>query len=105
MESKEQYEEEICEIVFPPLNATCMILSEILDAVPQRLEMSGYQLNSLALAFSSFDDMLLLDADTISAEQPEHLLNSEPFSSKGFVSWPDYVRILQPTHSSIVFFS
>ena len=97
MESKKQYEKEICETVLPPMNATCMILSEVLERVPQRLEMSRYQLKSLALAFSSFQDVLLLDADNIPIEQPEHLLNSEPFSSKGFVSWPDYVRIPQPT--------
>ena len=97
METKAQYEKEVCEIVLPPLNATCMILSEVLDAVVpqqrQRLEMmSGYQLKALALAFSSFDDVLLLDADNVPVEPPERLLNSEPFSSAGFVSWPDYVR-------------
>ncbi len=93
MESKKEYEKEICELVLPPMNATCLILSEILDAVPQRLEMSRYQLKALALAFSSFDNVLLLDADNLPVEQPEHLLNSELFLSKGFVSWPDYVRV------------
>ena len=94
MESKKQYEKELCVDVLPPLNATCMILSEILEAVPEKLEMSRYQLKALALAFSSFEDVLLLDADNIPLEQPEHLLSSDPFSSTGFVSWPDYVRIL-----------
>lgn len=97
METKKQYEKEICEIVLPPMNATCMILSDVLEAVPERLEMSTYQLKSLALAFSSFEDVLLLDADNIPIEQPEHLLNSEPFTSMGFVSWPDYVCIFPPT--------
>ena len=92
MESKDNYEQEICEIVLPPMNATCMILSEIVDAVPQRLTMSRYQLKALALALSSFDDVLLLDADNLPLEQPERLFNSEPFSSTGFVGWPDYVR-------------
>lgn len=90
MESKNQYEREICEIVLPPMNATCMILSEILEAVPQKVKMSRYQLKALALALSSFDEVLLLDADNLPVEQPEHLLDSEPFLSKGFVSWPDY---------------
>lgn len=97
MESKNNYEKEICEIVLPPMNATCMILSEILEAVPQRLKMSRYQLKALALAFSSFDEVLLLDADNLPVQQPEHLLNSEPFPSKGFVSWPDYVYTLNST--------
>ena len=93
MESKDRYEKEVCEIVLPPMNATCMILSEVLEAVPERLKWSRYQLKALALALSSFDDVLLLDADNIPLEQPEHFLNSEPFLSKGFVSWPDYVRV------------
>lgn len=97
IESKERYEKEICEIVLPPMNATCMILSEVLEAVPLKLEMSGYQLRVLALAFSSFEDVLLLDADNLPLEQPEHLLNAEPFSSKGFVSWPDYVCLFHST--------
>lgn len=96
MEMEKQYEKEICEIVLPPMNATCMILSDVLEAVPEKLEMFRYQLKSLALALSSFEDVLLLDADNIPIEQPEHLLNSEPFSSTGFVSWPDYVRIILP---------
>ena len=93
MESKRQYEKELCEDVLPSLNATCVILSEVTEAVPERLEMSRYQLKALALAFSSFEDVLLLDADNIALERPERLLNSEPFLSTGFVSWPDYVRI------------
>ena len=95
MESKKNYEKEICEIVLPPMNATCMILSEIVEAVPQKLKMSRYQLKALALAFTSFDEVLLLDADNVPVEKPDHLLNSEPFLSKGFVSWPDYVRTIQ----------
>lgn len=103
MESKDMYEKEICEIVLPPMNATCMIFSEVLEAVPQRLEMSRYQLKALALAFSSFEDVLLLDADNLPIEQPEHLLDSEPFLSKGFVSWPDYVRTFwPPPHSTFL---
>lgn len=100
MESKKNYEKEICEIVLPPMNATCMVLSEVLEAVPQRLEMSGYQLKALATALSSFDDVLLLDADNLPVEPPENLLNSEPYLSKGFVSWPDYVRLLWPPAST-----
>ena len=103
IESKNKYEKEICQIVLPPMNATCMIMSEILEAVPQELKMSRYQLKALALSFSSFDDVLLLDADSLPVEKPEHLLNSEPFLSKGFVSWPDYVRILRLLYFSLKF--
>ena len=92
MESQTVYEKEVCEVILPTLNARCLVMSEILDAVPNRVQVSKYQLKVLSMLFSSFDEMLLLDADNFVMEQPENLFSTEPFVSKGFVSWPDYVR-------------
>lgn len=97
MESKAEYEPEICQTVLPALNARCMILAEILEAVPLRLEISRYQLKAFGMLFSSFDEILLLDADDIPVEKPEKLLSTEPFLSRGMVTWPDYVRMLNTT--------
>ena len=93
LESESVYEKEVCEVVLPTLNARCLVLSEILDAVPNRVQVSRYQLKVFSMLFSSFDEMLLLDADNFAMERPEHLFSTEPFVSKGFVSWPDYVRL------------
>ena len=90
---------EICESILPKLNARCLILSEIFDAIPPKVEISRYQLKAFAMLFSSFDEILLLDADNLAMEQPEHLLSTEPFVSKGFVTWPDYVRPFTHLHS------
>ena len=92
MESQAVYEKEVCEVILPTLNARCLVLSEILDAVPNKFQVSRYQLKALSMLFSSFDEMLLLDADNFAIEKPEDLFSTEPFISKGFVSWPDYVR-------------
>ena len=89
---------EICESILPKLNARCLILSEIFDAIPPKVEISRYQLKAFAVLFSSFDEILLLDADNLAMEQPEHLLSTEPFVSKGFVTWPDYVRPFTHSH-------
>ena len=93
MESEAVYEKEVCEVILPTLNARCLVMSEILDAVPNRIEVSQYQLKVLSMLFSSFDEMLLLDADNFVMQKPEDLFSTEPFVSKGFVSWPDYVRL------------
>ncbi len=93
LESQAVYEKEVCEVVLPTLNARCLVMSEILDAVPNRVEVSHFQLKVLSMLFSSFDEMLLLDADNFVMERPEDLFSAEPFVSKGFVSWPDYVRL------------
>jgi len=94
VESKQVYEKDICEEVLPAMNATCFVLDNILDAIPQHVKIPAprHQLRAFAMLFSSFDEMLLLDADSVTAEQPEKWLSAEPFISTGFVSWPDYVR-------------
>ena len=91
LESRDVYEEFVCEEVLQALDATCFVMSDILDAVPQHVDISRYQLKAFAMLFSSFDEILLLDADNLAVEQPENLLSAEPFISTGFVSWPDYV--------------
>lgn len=91
LESPGVYEPDLCERVLPDLLATCFILSDVLDSVAQKVEISRYQLKAFALLFSPLDDILLLDADNLAVERPEQLLDAEPFISKGFVSWPDYV--------------
>lgn len=94
MENSAVYEPEICEAVLPKLNATCKVMTEILDTGPTKVEISRYQLKAFAMLLSSFDEVLLLDADNIALEAPENLMAEEPFVRKGFVSWPDYVRLL-----------
>ena len=93
MESNAVFEPEICNSILPALNARCLVLSEFMDAVTLKLEISRYQLKAFAIMFSSFDEALLLDSDSIAVENPELLLDSEPFISKGLVSWPDYVCV------------
>ena len=102
MESEAVYEKEVCEVILPTLNARCLVMSEILDAVPNRIEVSRYQLKVLSMLFSSFDEMLLLDADNFVMQKPEDLFSTEPFISKGLVSWPDYVRFPPISYQSSV---
>ncbi|GKZ22700.1 hypothetical protein AbraCBS73388_008869 [Aspergillus brasiliensis] len=85
-----EYEEHICEVVLPSLNARCVLLSEILDAVPGDMRVEKYQFKLLAMLFSSFEEILFLDADAFPLHSPEMLFVNGPFPSTNMVTWPDF---------------
>lgn len=83
-----EYEEYICGVVLPSLNAKCIVLSRILAAAPANIE--KYQFKPFAMLFSSFEEILFLDADAFPLEQPEEIFKSELFRTRGLVTWPDF---------------
>ena len=87
---KTEYESYICETVLPGLNAKCVILSDILDAVPKAATITHYQYKVVAMLFSSFEELLFLDSDAFPIREPMELFAAEPFASHGMVLWPDY---------------
>ena len=84
--SSKDYEPFICETVLPALNARCLMLSDILDVSDFR----GFQFKLLSILFSTFEEILFLDADISAIQNPDPLFDSEPFKSYGFVVWPDF---------------
>ncbi|PYH40370.1 alpha-mannosyltransferase [Aspergillus saccharolyticus JOP 1030-1] len=97
----EEYDGYICQVVLPSLNAQCVVLSEILEAVPDSTnKIEKYQYKIFAMLFSSFEEILFLDADAFPLQSPEALFTSEPFKSKGLVTWPDFWR---PTTSPLYY--
>jgi len=83
-----EYEEYICDSVLPSLNAKCIVLSRILTAAPAKIE--KYQFKPFAMLFSSFEEILFLDADAFPLEQPEEIFRSELFRTRGLITWPDF---------------
>ncbi|PYH96822.1 nucleotide-diphospho-sugar transferase [Aspergillus ellipticus CBS 707.79] len=99
--SWDEYEGYMCQIVLPSLNAQCVVLSEILDAVSDsKTKIEKYQYKVFAMLFSSFEEILFLDADAFPLQNPEILFTSEPFLSKGLITWPDFWR---PTTSPLYY--
>ena len=88
--SSSEYEGHVCRNILPSLNARCLIISDILDAVPGSVTITHYQLKPFAMLFSSFEEILFLDADSFPIHDPEELFTSEPFISHGMVLWPDF---------------
>ncbi|PYH88542.1 alpha-1,2-mannosyltransferase [Aspergillus ellipticus CBS 707.79] len=85
-----EYEEHICDVVLPSLNARCVLMSNILNAVSGTVEIQKYQFKLFAMLFSSFEEILFLDADAFPLQRPELLFTREPFASRQMVTWPDF---------------
>jgi alpha 1,2-mannosyltransferase len=86
-----EYEPYICEVILPPLNAKCVVLSEILSSRDgKRPSLEHFQLKAFAVLFSSFQDVIWMDSDCFFLYDPTNLLTSKPFTSTGLVTWPDF---------------
>ena len=86
----DEYEKNICEEVLPTLNATCVIMDDILSSVPHDVKITKYQFKVFAMIFSSFEEILFLDADAFPVHNPEELFASPLFKEHGLISWPDF---------------
>jgi alpha 1,2-mannosyltransferase len=86
MKDASEYEKSICEDVLPDMDARCFILSDIVG----NNIIQHYQLKVFAVLFSSFEEIVWMDADCFPLDKPEILLNHEPFTSTGLVTWPDF---------------
>ncbi|KAH7599702.1 putative Mannosyltransferase [Nakaseomyces glabratus] len=86
-------ESTFCESVLPQYNAKCIYISDILpDDMIQKFTFKGYQFKSLAMITSSFENLLLLDADNIPVKKIDHIFESQIFRSAGLILWPDFWR-------------
>ncbi|KAJ5669279.1 CAZyme family GT71 [Penicillium macrosclerotiorum] len=83
-----EYEAYICDVVLPSLGARCIVLSRILAVAPAHI--AKYQFKPFAMLFSSFEELLFLDADAFPLTAPETLFRNEPFRATGLVTWPDF---------------
>lgn len=88
LRSGDDYEAKICEDVLPALNAKCQVISDILS-VDGPFELNLDQIKPFSLLFTSFEEALWMEFDTFPVQDPEILFKSEPFLSKGLVTWPD----------------
>ena len=50
----------------------------------------GYQLKISSILFSSFEQILFLDADNVPVRKPDSIFDSKAFIDSGVILWPDY---------------
>ncbi|KAI9653578.1 MAG: hypothetical protein M1831_005960 [Alyxoria varia] len=86
-----EYEETPCQKIFPALGARCIFVHDFLPReMKHPLKYNHFAYKSAAVMFSSFQQILYLDADAFPVENPDSIFTTEPFTSYGFVLWPDY---------------
>lgn len=81
-----EYEVDMCENVLPAFNAVCRILPELGGGAEP---LKGFQFKAFAMVFSTFDQLIFLDADCTAMRDLAPLFQKEPFTSTGLVTWPD----------------
>ncbi|KAJ5492151.1 Alpha-mannosyltransferase [Penicillium expansum] len=86
MKDATEHEKHVCNEVLPKLDARCLVLA---DVVGKNI-IEHYQLKIFAVLFSSFEEIVWMDADCFPLGKPEDLLDSEPFKTNGLVTWPDF---------------
>jgi len=84
------YDIKTCEEILPSLNAKCLVLSDIFGTTSNFGSLFSYQYKVFALLFSSFEQVLFLDADAFPAHNPDTVLDLEPYTSTGLVTYPDF---------------
>jgi alpha 1,2-mannosyltransferase len=90
LDSWMDYDIKTCEVILPDLGARCLVLADIWQTTPELGKLLKYQFKVFALLFSSFQDILFLDADAFPAHKPDALFDIEPYKSTGLVTWPDF---------------
>jgi len=90
--SVDDYNVTFCEDLYPQLNARCILMADVLNGnkYDRKIEIKTYQFKIIAMLFSSFEEILFLDADNIPVSNPDVLFTSEPFKETGMITWPDF---------------
>jgi len=90
LDSASDYDEDVCENIMPALGAECMIMEKLWKTTPELPKLKKYQFKVFALLFSTFQEILFLDADCWPVRKPDYLFTAEPYRSHGLVTWPDF---------------
>jgi hypothetical protein len=71
------------------LSVQCVNATEKRKEYPARI-LNGWELKAYAILHSSFEEVLLLDADNMPVRNPDFLFSCEQFKETGAIFWPDF---------------
>lgn len=88
---RSEWEEAVCDEVYPALGAKCMVMTDHYppDLPPPFHGNDTFVFKSLAMLFSTFEQVLFLDNDCFPVNNPDSVFTSKPFTIAGLVLWPD----------------
>ncbi|TLD08153.1 hypothetical protein PspLS_11987 [Pyricularia sp. CBS 133598] len=93
---------EVCKGQMFELGVECHSMEAVFSTTPQMPKLLKYQYKAFSMLFSSFDDVLFLDTDNFPALSPDDLFFSEPYKSRGLITWPDvWLSSTSPTFYEI----
>lgn len=91
----ESDDKKFCTNVLPKLDPTgltnCVFLSDYFDSETLK-HVAGYQLKAFSLLVSSFEKVLLLDADNYVINSLDNFFDGDIFRETGMILWPDFWR-------------
>ncbi|KAL0938659.1 alpha-1,2-mannosyltransferase [Colletotrichum truncatum] len=87
LDTPDEYDRQLCEVTLPQLNTECLIFTSVLRPSD---DVKHYQYKVLSILLSPFEKVLLLDSDAWPVTSPDRLFTSEPFTSNGLITWPDF---------------
>ena len=84
----------ICAAILPRVfNTKCVLMEDKYSKETiKKLPIRGYQIKSMAILASSFENVMYLDSDVFTVENPDLLFTSELFKQYGMITWPDFWR-------------
>lgn len=83
----------LCSQTLPSLNATCVHMDDLWAGLDSyNLKFERFQWKFISIIASTFQNVLFLDADCLPVFKPDPIFapGAEPFTSYGFITWPDY---------------
>ena len=72
------------------LQVSIRTFEDITSQTAKKHTLSGYAYKIVAMTFSSFEEVLLLDADNIVMRSPQHLFESDSYRQTGSLLWKDF---------------
>ncbi|QPC59445.1 hypothetical protein HYE67_001676 [Fusarium culmorum] len=94
LDSATEQELQTCNDTLTDLQVQCLNMDDFLrlssTTTIRKPRIQSYQYKVLSILFSSFQDILFLDADAFPLRNPDHLFDVEPYKGTGLVTWPDF---------------
>ena len=78
--------------LFAELGCVCVDGLAVRREHPVR-RLAGWELKCFAIMHSTFEEVLLLDADNCPVRDPAFLFDELPYQKTGAIFWPDYTRL------------
>ncbi|EMG47578.1 MNN26 Alpha-1 [Candida maltosa Xu316] len=98
LDTKEEYDKQICEELLPnKLNGRCIVVEEVVGKEIFELISEKFSRKILGLLVSTFDHTIAMDADNLAIKNVDSLLFTEPYLSTKMIMWPDlWVKLTSP---------